>query len=235
MTKENGRKSCQISQGNEVEVLERREMERSKSVKHPNACAGETDKMRQLQLISNAWKQDSTEPLNLPFPMPRRSFCHVKQKSVGEVEVLERGEKETSKSAVHPNVLAGIKDNMRQLKLISNACKQDSTEPLNSPFSMPRRSFCDVKQKLIGEDFSLPNSPSFPTYMAVTESAKAKTRSMSTPKQRLVLSDSYSGQHSPYKIRISSWNSFNGELTNSNRKSGISQPIQMNSRGSNWD
>ncbi|KAL3533696.1 hypothetical protein ACH5RR_007217 [Cinchona calisaya] len=143
-----------------------------------------------------------------------------------EVEVLERGEKERSRS------FAGETHKMRQLKLISNAHKQDSTEPLiNSPFSLPRRSFCHVKQKSIGDDSSFPHSPIFPTYMATTESAKAKTRSTSTPKQRFVISESCSGQHSPYKVRLPSWHSYNGEITNGNRKSGISQPIHTNSRG----
>lgn len=152
-----------------------------------------------------------------------------------EVEVLERGEKERSRSFAHPNVFAGHADKMRQLKLINNAGKEDPTEPLiNSPYSLPRRSFCHVKQKSIGDDSSLPNSPIVPTYMAATESAKAKTRSMSTPKQRFILSESYSGQHSPYKARLSSWHSFNGEITKSNGKNCISQPLHTNSRGPCW-
>lgn len=153
-----------------------------------------------------------------------------------EVNLLERGEKERSRSFAHPNVFAGDTDKMRQLKLNSSASKQDSTEPvINSPFSLPRRSFCHVKQKSIGDDSSLPNSPMFPTYMATTESAKAKTRSVSTPKQRLLLSESFSGQHSPYKVRLSSWRSLNGEINNCNRKSGIFQPPQTNSRAFRWD
>lgn len=153
-----------------------------------------------------------------------------------EVNVVEMEEKERSRSFAHTNVFAGDTDKMRQLKLTSSASKQDSTEPLiNSPFSLPRRSFCHVKQKSIGDDTSLPNSPMLPTYMATTESAKAKTRSMSTPKQRFLLSESYSGQHSPYKVRLSSWHSFNGEINNCNRNSGISQQLQTNSRTSRWD
>lgn len=158
-----------------------------------------------------------------------RQSCRFNQWN--DVEVLERGEKERSLSFAHPNVFAADMDKMRQLKLINSASKEDSTEPLiHSPFSLPRRSFCHVKQKSIGDDSSLPNSPMFPTYMATTESAKAKARSMSTPKQRFTLSESYSGQHSPYKIRISSWHSLKGEISNINRKSGISQSMQTNFR-----
>ncbi|KAL3534428.1 hypothetical protein ACH5RR_002889 [Cinchona calisaya] len=163
-----------------------------------------------------------------------RQSCRFNQWN--EVELLERGEKERSRSIAHPNAFAGDKDKMRPLKLMSSASKQDSTEPLiNSPLSLQRRSFSHVKQKSIGDDSSLPNSPMFPTYMATTESAKAKTRSMSTPKQRFVLSESYTGPHSPYKARLSSFNSFNGEINSSNRKSGASQPIQTNPKTHCWE
>ncbi|XP_073067261.1 protein IQ-DOMAIN 12 isoform X3 [Primulina eburnea] len=96
--------------------------------------------------------------------------------------------------------------------------KQELMEELTSPFSLPRRSFCHMKQKSIGEDGSLPNSPVFPAYMTTTESAKAKSRSLSTPRQRLRLCDTYSGQHSPYKIKICSSSSFNGQTTNTYKK-----------------
>ncbi|XP_073158098.1 protein IQ-DOMAIN 12 [Henckelia pumila] len=97
--------------------------------------------------------------------------------------------------------------------------KQELMEELTSPFSLPRRSFCHMKQKSIREDGSLPNSPVFPAYMATTESAKAKSRSLSTPRQRLRLCDAYLGQHSPYKIKICSSSSFNGQTTNTYKKS----------------
>ncbi|KAL0339712.1 UNVERIFIED_CONTAM: protein IQ-DOMAIN 14 [Sesamum radiatum] len=98
---------------------------------------------------------------------------------------------------------------------------REMVEESNSPFSLPRRSFCHVKQKSIREDGSLPSSPVFPTYMAATESAKAKSRSLSTPRQRLRLSETYSGELSP--VGLSSWSSFNSEINKSNKRNSISQ------------
>ncbi|XP_009772962.1 protein IQ-DOMAIN 12-like [Nicotiana sylvestris] len=120
------------------------------------------------------------------------------------------------------NVPLADMNGMMQLKA-RKVHRSDFIEELHSPSSLPRRSFSNVKQKSNVDVNSLPNSPIFPTYMASTESAKAKTRSMSTPKQHLRLHETYSsGQHSPYKLKVSSWNSFNGEMNDSNRKSTTS-------------
>lgn len=117
------------------------------------------------------------------------------------------------------NVPLADMNGMMQLKA-RKVHRSDFIEELHSPSSLPRRSFSNVKQKSNVDVNSLPNSPIFPTYMASTESAKAKTRSMSTPKQHLRLHETYSsGQHSPYKLKVSSWNSFNGEMNDSTRKS----------------
>ncbi|CAA0812785.1 IQ-domain 12 [Striga hermonthica] len=103
---------------------------------------------------------------------------------------------------------------LAQLKTRASSCRQEKADELiNSPFSQPRRSFCQVKEKkssLDGENRSLPNSPGFlPTYMAPTESARARCRSHSTPKQRLRLCETFSGEISPYnKLGLSSWSSF---------------------------
>ncbi|XP_051149394.1 protein IQ-DOMAIN 12 [Andrographis paniculata] len=98
-------------------------------------------------------------------------------------------------------------------------CKQE----LNTIFSQPRRSFCHVRQKSMGDDGSLPDSPVFPAYMAATKSTKAKARSLSTPKQRLELWDMYSGELSPSKPKLSSWSSFSGEITKSSKRNSNSQ------------
>lgn len=87
--------------------------------------------------------------------------------------------------------------NLRIKPKAINLVKQNYTEEVNSPFSHPRRSFSHMRL----------NSSMFPTYMAVTESTKAKMRSMSTPRQRLRYIDSSFESTS----NNSSWFSYNGE------------------------
>ncbi|XP_057467543.1 protein IQ-DOMAIN 12-like isoform X1 [Actinidia eriantha] len=102
------------------------------------------------------------------------------------------------KSTVHSNLIA------REMMKQRNGPKLDSVGELNSPYMLPRRSFSHGKQKSICDKNSSPNSPSFPTYMAATESAKAKARSMSTPRQRMGIFDTCNDLNSPHKLRISS-------------------------------
>ncbi|CAL0317092.1 unnamed protein product [Lupinus luteus] len=61
--------------------------------------------------------------------------------------------------------------------------KELQEEEISPQISTPRKSFSHIKSSVMDE-ISAPNSPVFPTYMAVTKSSKAKARSMSTPRQR---------------------------------------------------
>ncbi|KAK9283849.1 hypothetical protein L1049_012103 [Liquidambar formosana] len=104
----------------------------------------------------------------------------------------------------------------KQLKL-KNFQRQYNIEGLVSPISVPRRSFHHRRQRSIGDDSSLVGSPIVPTYMAATQSAKAKVRSMSSPKLRPGSLDTYSDSNSPCKNKLSSVSSIAGEVRSSGR------------------
>ncbi|KAK8487719.1 hypothetical protein V6N13_009251 [Hibiscus sabdariffa] len=97
-----------------------------------------------------------------------------------------------------------------------NVKKQDTSNGITSPFPCPRRSFCSWQQGPAGDEGSIPNSPAFPTYMAATESAKAKIRSMSTPRQRASFLDSCFDCSVPSKRCT-----YNGEPFNIKEKSSL--------------
>ncbi|KAL8500907.1 hypothetical protein ACS0TY_020480 [Phlomoides rotata] len=97
--------------------------------------------------------------------------------------------------------------------------KQHQAEMAESPPTcMPRRPYHHHrKQRSIGEwdEHSFVGSPSTPAYMAFTESAKARSRSMSSPRLRPLSFDVSSEITSPYKHKLSPVSSINSELTSS--------------------
>ena len=96
---------------------------------------------------------------------------------------------------------------------------------LDSQWSFPRRSFCLEKQNSAGNNSLMPNSPIFPTYLGATESVKAKTRSLSTPKQWMGYLDSCFDHTS--KDGLSFWSSFDSEPISTIRKRGVPQQISL--------
>ncbi|KAL0453156.1 UNVERIFIED_CONTAM: protein IQ-DOMAIN 14 [Sesamum latifolium] len=73
------------------------------------------------------------------------------------VEVHQHEDGEKLKPSSHNSTTAVDASGLAQVKLRA-ICRQEMVEESNSPFSLPRRSFCHVKQKSIREDGSLPSS-----------------------------------------------------------------------------
>lgn len=132
--------------------------------------------------------------------MLKYSFSHREGRNV---QMAEESPRRSSRQSVHINLVSDDQEEMYGKKL-------GNYVNISSEYSFPRRSFCHLKQNSSsggggGEDNSCSMgrscSPVYPTYMGVTESAKAKTRSISTPKQRLsFLND------------LSFWSSYDGDF-----------------------
>lgn len=114
----------------------------------------------------------------------------------------------------------------RRIKL-RNSPSQYGTTPAKPG---ARRSFHHKKQISAGDDSNFPISPVLPSYMATTESAKAKARSLSSPRQRPGSLDSYSETHSPYKNKLLI-TSFNSEAATSSNTICTSKTYQDRSPG----
>ncbi|KAL0888687.1 hypothetical protein Bca101_012670 [Brassica carinata] len=100
--------------------------------------------------------------------------------------------------------------------------RQDSGDGQDSPFSFPRRSFSRLEQSLL-EDESWFQS-GFQPYMSVTETAKEKFRSLSTPRQRVGVMESWLDDNKKDVDKVSLWSSFVSEENNkmsSSKKSSL--------------
>ncbi|XP_008240758.1 PREDICTED: protein IQ-DOMAIN 14 [Prunus mume] len=132
----------------------------------------------------------------------------------------------TETLTVHSN-LSGCTDgkfggSQVQLRHLRN---EDSREGLSPKFQLlPRRSFCNAEENNSAQhqhDRLMASSAVLPTYMAVTASAKAKTRSQSTPKQRLEFQDrKYSNHRFSHNNRLSLCSSYDAESIGKYSKNG---------------
>ncbi|KAL1201505.1 Protein IQ-DOMAIN 12 [Cardamine amara subsp. amara] len=91
--------------------------------------------------------------------------------------------------------------------------RQDSGDGQDSPFSFPRRSFSRLEQSLLEDESWFQSSNGFKPNMSVTETAKEKMRSLSTPRQRVGLMDSLFDNYKKDGDKVSLWSSFVSETS----------------------
>ncbi|KAH0981740.1 hypothetical protein GBA52_008917 [Prunus armeniaca] len=119
----------------------------------------------------------------------------------------------------------------KQLRLRNFQRQNIQIEGMDSPVFVPRRSSYHRKQCSLGDENSFTSSPVVPTYMAATKSAKAKARSLSSPKLRAGSLDTYSESYSPCKNNISLISSITSEvpISSTGKILGKSSSIQQRS------
>jgi hypothetical protein len=136
-----------------------------------------------------------------------------------DTQVTKSRELEDLDSVLTSNPRPGVKGEdfgRRQLKL-RNIQVQKNFEGLDSPLSISRSSFHHRRQHSLGNHNSFSNSPVVPAYMAATASAKAKARSMSSPKIRTRNFETCSESYSPCKNKLSLISPMTTEMPTSGR------------------
>ncbi|CAL5380038.1 unnamed protein product [Camellia sinensis] len=169
---------------------------------HENSVAGLIQTVREGGTIAYCQKMKQWHVLK------QERGCHQKRK---DKRILVESARKQKNSEVHGIITqqdtvfpsnARIREQHGGQFKPRNSQKQYYKEELDPPISAPKRSFVHKKQLSVGDDNDFASSPIVPTYMAATESAKAKARSMSSPRLRGVNLDACSDTNSPYKHKL---------------------------------